>query len=72
MKLLAHRLISTSPRETQSSPHFDSSVHKLAEEVTWATVGSLQIVSSDESVEETSNQYAQSIAEDGKFGKATV
>ena len=69
MKLQAHRLISMSPRETQSSHHFDASAHKLAEEGTWATVGSLQIVSSDESVEETSNQHAQSVAADGNLGK---
>ena len=59
MKLHGHRLISMTPRGTQSSHHFDSSVHhKLAEKETRAVVGSVQVVSSDEGVEESSNQYA--------------
>ena len=54
----AHRLIGVSSRGTQSSHHFDSPTHELAEVETWATVGSLQVVSRDESVEKPSNQNA--------------
>ena len=52
------RLEGVSPRGAQSSYHFDCSVHKLVEVDTGAAVGSLQAVSSDEGVEESSNQYA--------------
>ena len=58
MKAQAHRLIGVSPRGTQSSHHFNSSAQMLKEKGTRATVGSLQVESSDECVEESSNQHA--------------
>ena len=54
----AHPLISVSPRGTQGSHRFNSSVLKLAEKKTQAAVGSLQVLSSDEVVQESSNHYA--------------
>ena len=44
--------------QTLLSYHFDCSVDKLVEVDTGAAVGSLQVVSSDEGVEESSNQNA--------------
>ena len=72
MEPQAHRLAGVSPRRTQGGHHFDSSIHKLTEVETRATVGSLKGVSCDERVKETSNQYAQSVASDGNFVEKLV
>ena len=59
MKRQANRLVSVCPHRTQRGHHFNSSVHKFAKKKTLAAVGSLQVVGSDEGVEESSNRYAQ-------------
>ena len=63
----AHRLVGVSPRRTQGSHHFNSSTHKLAEVETRATIGSLRVVSRDESVRKPSNKDAKPVASDGNF-----
>ena len=65
MKHQAHCLKGVGPRWAQIGRHLDSPVHKHTEVKARATIGSLQIVSSDESVKETSNQNAHSVASDG-------
>ena len=72
MEPQAHRLVGVSPRRAQGGDHFDSHIHKLAEVKTRATVGSLQVVSSDERVKMPSNKDAEPAASDSNFEQKVI
>ena len=59
MKPQAHRLVGVRPRQTQGGHHLNSSVHRLFEIETKATIGSLQVISHDERIEKPSNGNAK-------------